>query len=292
VTLSGRAHVSDYLKEEIAAEALTQAIPAFAEFLRVAALTSSELLNYTNMAREAGISAKVVRSYFDILEDTYLGFRLRPWQKAKKRRLIDTEKFYLFDVGVTNHLARRHPQPGSNEFGKSFEHYILMELRAYQSYRQPDLTCDSGAPRRASRSISSLASAIWPSRSRAASVCTTAICGVSAHWPRTAASVVVSSYAWRSSPARSVTASRCCLGVCFSPDSGTATSACSQRVEAPRARASRGCNLPGDFVRAEPASGSERHGCVAILRRLRRARRARVEALARTAVWWMYPSQP
>jgi predicted AAA+ superfamily ATPase len=134
-----RAYVSDYLKEEIAAQALTQNIPAFAEFLRVAALTSSELLNYTNVARETGVSAKIVRSYFDILEDTYLGFRLRPWQKARKRRLIDTEKFYLFDVGVTNHLARRQAQPGSAEFGKSFEHYILMELRAYQTYRQPDL---------------------------------------------------------------------------------------------------------------------------------------------------------
>src|SRR2546428_5767508 len=63
-----RGYAADYLKEEIAAEALTQNIPAFAEFLRVAALTSSELLNYTNVAREAGVSAKVVRSYFDILE--------------------------------------------------------------------------------------------------------------------------------------------------------------------------------------------------------------------------------
>lgn len=134
-----RAYVADYLKEEIAAEAVTQNIPAFAEFLRVAALTSSELLNYTNVAREAGVSAKVVRSYFEILEDTYLGFRLRPWQKARRRRLIETEKFYLFDVGVTNYLALRRPRRGSAEFGKSFEHYILMELRAYQSYRQPDL---------------------------------------------------------------------------------------------------------------------------------------------------------
>ena len=58
------------MKEEIAAEALTQNIPALAEFLRVAALTSSELLNYTNVARETGVSAKVVRSDFDILEDT------------------------------------------------------------------------------------------------------------------------------------------------------------------------------------------------------------------------------
>ena len=134
-----RGYVGDYLKEEIAAEALTQHIPAFAEFLRVAALTSSDLLNYTNVARETGVSAKVVRSYFSILEDTYLGFRLPPFRKARSRRLIETEKFYLFDVGVSNYLARREPRPGSAEFGKSFEHLVLMELRAYRVYRRPEL---------------------------------------------------------------------------------------------------------------------------------------------------------
>ena len=134
-----RAYVGDYLKEEIAAEALTQNIPAFAEFLRVAAITSSELINYTNVARESGVSAKVVRSYFSILEDTYLGFRLPPWRRARNRRLIDTEKFFLFDVGVANYLARRRPMLGGSEFGKSFEHYILMELKAYQAYREPEM---------------------------------------------------------------------------------------------------------------------------------------------------------
>ncbi len=134
-----RAYIGDYLKEEVAAEALTRDIPSFSDFLHVAALTSSELLNYTNVARESGVSAKVVRSYFEILEDTYLGFRVSPWKKSKRRRLIETEKFYLFDVGVTNHLARRTPRIGSSEFGKSFEQYILMELKAYQAYRAPDL---------------------------------------------------------------------------------------------------------------------------------------------------------
>jgi len=133
-----RAYVGDYLREEVAGEALVRNLPAFAEFLRVAALTSSELLNYTNVARETGVSAKVVRTYFDILEDTWLGFRVPPWQKSRRRRLIETEKFFLFDVGVTNSLARREPRPGSAEFGKSFEHWVLMELRAWQAYRQPD----------------------------------------------------------------------------------------------------------------------------------------------------------
>ncbi|MBW2657074.1 MAG: ATP-binding protein, partial [Deltaproteobacteria bacterium] len=134
-----RAYVADYLKEEIVAEAVIQNIPSFAEFLRVAALTSGELLNYTNVGRETGVSAKVVRNYFQILEDTFLGHRIQPWRKAKKRRLIETEKFYLFDIGLANYLARRTPKIGTPEFGHSFEHYILMELKAYQAYCNPEL---------------------------------------------------------------------------------------------------------------------------------------------------------
>lgn len=134
-----RAYVADYLKEEIASEAVVRNIPAFSEFLKVAAISNSELLNYTNAGREAGISSKVVRSYFDILEDTYLGFRVPPWTKSRTRRMIETEKFYLFDVGVANYLAGRRPTIGSSEFGKSFEHYILMELKAYQAYRNPEM---------------------------------------------------------------------------------------------------------------------------------------------------------
>jgi len=134
-----RAYVADYLKEEIIDEALTQNIPAFHNFLQVAALTSSELINYTNVARETGVSAKVVRTYFQILEDTYLGFRLPPWTKSKNRRMVQTEKFYLFDMGVTNYLARRQPKYKTPEFGKSFEQFILMELMAYKAYRQAEM---------------------------------------------------------------------------------------------------------------------------------------------------------
>lgn len=134
-----RAYVADYLKEEIAAEALTQNIPTFSEFLRVAAISSSELVNYVNIARETGISQNNVRAYFSILEDTLLGYRLPPWKKSLNRRMILTEKFYLFDVGVSNYLARRQPKIGSQEFGKSFEHFMLMELYAYKAYRQPEM---------------------------------------------------------------------------------------------------------------------------------------------------------
>ena len=134
-----RSYVNDYLKEEIVSEGVAVRLPAFTDFLRVAAITSSELLNYTNVAREVGVSAKVVRGYFDLLEDTMLGFRIAPWTKSANRRLILTPKFYLFDVGIANHLARRRPAPGTPEFGKSVEHLVLMELQAFRAYRSQDL---------------------------------------------------------------------------------------------------------------------------------------------------------
>ncbi len=68
-----------------------------------------------------------------------LGFRLPPWRRAQTRRLIETEKFYLFDVGVANYLARRTPQPGTPEFGKAFEHFLLMEMIAYRAYVSPEM---------------------------------------------------------------------------------------------------------------------------------------------------------
>jgi predicted AAA+ superfamily ATPase len=134
-----RAYVADYLREEIASEALVRNLPGFSEFLRVAAITSSELLNYANVARESGVSSKVVRSYFEILEDTLLGFRIPPWTRSAHRRMILTEKFYFFDVGVANYLSRRQPNPGTPEYGKSFEQLVLMELMAYRAYRIPEM---------------------------------------------------------------------------------------------------------------------------------------------------------
>lgn len=134
-----RAYVADYLKEEIAAEAVVRNIPAFADFLRAAALTNAELINYTNIAANCGVSAKVVRGYFEILEDTLLGARLPAWRRAQKRRLLLADKFYLFDVGVANYLARRHPIPGGADYGKSFEHFLYTEILNYRRYRAPEL---------------------------------------------------------------------------------------------------------------------------------------------------------
>jgi uncharacterized protein len=132
-----RGYVTDYLEQEIHAEALTRNVPAFAKFLEAVTATHGQLINYATIARDCGVSAKTVREYYQILEDTLLGHTLAPWRKSKKRRLIETAKFYLFDPGVVRALSgMRRIQAGTEEFGRAFEHFLIEEIRAHLSYTE------------------------------------------------------------------------------------------------------------------------------------------------------------
>jgi predicted AAA+ superfamily ATPase len=132
-----RAYVEDYLKEEIASEGLVRSLPSFAEFLRVASLSDTELLNYRSIARDCGVSSPAVKGYFQILVDTLLGRYLPAFTKRPKRRVIQSPKFYFADVGVVNHLTRRgHLEPGTELFGKAFENWVHHELCAHRAYSE------------------------------------------------------------------------------------------------------------------------------------------------------------
>lgn len=131
------AYVNTYLIEEIQAEALVRKIPAFSRFLQCAALSNGQLLNYSSVANDAGVPVSTLREYYQILEDTLLGFTLPPWKQSVKRKPISTAKFYFFDLGVKNNLANMLTWSDSTDaFGFAFEHFILLELRAYINYRR------------------------------------------------------------------------------------------------------------------------------------------------------------
>jgi predicted AAA+ superfamily ATPase len=132
------AYVGNYLKEEIAAEALTRNIPAFSRFLEVAALCHGTMLNYAAVASDAQIPPSTVREYFHILQDTLLARMLPAWTRTRTRKAIATAKHYFFDVGVARYLQRRSGLARrSPEFGEAFESYIFHEITAYIDYADP-----------------------------------------------------------------------------------------------------------------------------------------------------------
>ena len=138
-----RAYVETYLTEEIKAEALTRNLGAFIRFLPMAAAESGRTINASNIGREVGVSYKTVQEYFQILEDTLLGFWLEPYAKSARKRMAKQPKFYFFDTGVLRALKKtlKVPlEPSSPEFGGLFENYFINEVRRLNSYRRLDLT--------------------------------------------------------------------------------------------------------------------------------------------------------
>lgn len=134
-----QAYIQVYLKEEIKEEALVRNLSSFQRFLEVAALTDGEMVNLNNIAQDCGVSAPTVSSYFDILEDTLIGYRIPAYAKVMKRRLVQAPRFYYFDVGIANYLLhRKELVRGSIDYGHAFEHLVIQELVAYLHYTHSD----------------------------------------------------------------------------------------------------------------------------------------------------------
>lgn len=136
-----RAYALTYLKEEIWGEHIVRKLDPFRKFVEIAAQCNGELINFANIARDVGVDIKTVQSYFEILEDTLLGFMLEPYHRSVRKRQRQAPKFYLFDSGVRRALDRTltiELKPGTYAYGKAFEHLVIAEAVRLNEYHQKD----------------------------------------------------------------------------------------------------------------------------------------------------------
>lgn len=131
------AYIGNYLQDEIVAEARIRNIGAFSQFLRAAAFSNGEMVNYSNIGSDCGVSHNTVREYFQILEDTLVGRFIPSFQKRPKRKVIHAPRFYYFDLGIANRLLGRGPiEAGTEAMGSAFEQFIGQELHAHARYSE------------------------------------------------------------------------------------------------------------------------------------------------------------
>lgn len=136
-----KSYVQTYLKQEIQLEQLVKDIVSFREFLELAAQTSGEIINYANISKRSGVDEKTVSRYFEILQDTLVGFMLEPHNESIREKQSQKPKFYLFDLGITrqmDHMINSKLVFGSTYFGKLFEQLVICECFRLNDYFEKD----------------------------------------------------------------------------------------------------------------------------------------------------------
>jgi predicted AAA+ superfamily ATPase len=125
-----RAFATAYLEEEIRREAMVKDWGAFLRFLELAARESGQILNYTAIARESGLSLPTVKSHYQLLEDMFIGFHIPAFSGSPRTNLLSTPRFCFFDLGIRNAAAGLTPGPETVRalVGSLFEQWVCIEL--------------------------------------------------------------------------------------------------------------------------------------------------------------------
>ncbi|MFZ2654765.1 MAG: AAA family ATPase [Victivallales bacterium] len=118
-----------FIENEIRQENIVDDMGAFARFLRIAALESGNFVNFTKLASDIGVAVNTVRNFYQVLEDTYIGIRISPFERSRKR-IVSAPRFLLFDLGVRHILAELPLNDTLLKLdpGHIFEQWILIEL--------------------------------------------------------------------------------------------------------------------------------------------------------------------
>lgn len=100
-------YVSTYLKEEIQVEAVSRNLESFSRFLVAVVADVGLFVDYSKLAKRAKISRHACARYFEVLEDTLVGYRIFSFADVLETAdLVKHPKFYFFDPGIYNGMVR------------------------------------------------------------------------------------------------------------------------------------------------------------------------------------------
>ncbi len=103
----------------------------FQRFLKVCASRVGQEVNYTSIGNDTGVDQKTVLSWFDILEASFIAFRLQPFYNNLGKRLTQMTKLYFYDTGLCCSLLELETESHVNTHplrGALFENLIVLEL--------------------------------------------------------------------------------------------------------------------------------------------------------------------
>lgn len=124
-------YVQTYLQRDVRDLARVGDERAFMRLLRAAAARTGQLLNLSDLARDADVAVNTAKSWLSILETSGIIYLLEPWHNNITKRMVKTPKLYFLDTGLCSYLTE-WSSPATLEAGAMagamLETWILLEL--------------------------------------------------------------------------------------------------------------------------------------------------------------------
>ena len=121
-----------YLERDLRDLAAIKHLPDFGRLMTTLALRTGQMLNYSALSRDVGLTVTTLRRYFGILEQTFQAYPLYPYSANVGKRLVKTPKSYLTDTGLACHLSAASDWPTlvqRHQAGQMVETWVAGELR-------------------------------------------------------------------------------------------------------------------------------------------------------------------
>lgn len=124
-------YVQTYVERDVRQLSQVGNLNTFSTFLKLCAGRTGQLLNLSQLSNDCGIAVNTVKSWLNILESSYIVFRLYPHYKNYNKRLTKMPKLYFHDTGLLSYLlgikeaAQIHIHFAK---GAIFENLIITEL--------------------------------------------------------------------------------------------------------------------------------------------------------------------
>jgi predicted AAA+ superfamily ATPase len=123
-------YVRTYLERDLQELSSISALPDFRRLMRAACLRLGQLVNQTELGRDAALPQATVHRWLNLLETSYLLVRLPAYAVNRTKRLVKSPKLYWGDTGVALHLAGIADPEGAH-----LENLVLHDLLAWRDAR-------------------------------------------------------------------------------------------------------------------------------------------------------------
>ena len=125
-------YVATYLERDLRQVAQIDALLDFRRVMELAALRSGQLINQSELARDARLSQPTTHRYLNLLETTHLFDRLPAYTASRTTRLLKSPKAFFNDSALAVFLSGYYEKEDllkAREYGAFFETFIYHHLR-------------------------------------------------------------------------------------------------------------------------------------------------------------------